>query len=121
MARHSRTRKTSPLVPRIKVWLEVGGRYAFGQGCLLARRLVERSGSIKQAVADLGKSYRHVRSRIKAAEEALGHALVETHGGYGHPAKLPYRDRSVAGGCLPRDAQLDEAGRHRRVCRSFPV
>jgi molybdate transport repressor ModE-like protein len=42
------------------------------------------SGSIKQAARDLGKSYRSVWGRIKAAEETLGCRLVEAHvGGQG--------------------------------------
>jgi molybdate transport system regulatory protein len=40
---------------------------------------VERTGSIKHAATELGKSYRHIWGRIKAAESVVGRKLVETH------------------------------------------
>src|SRR5262245_18509093 len=66
---------------RAKVWLEVEGHYAFGFGISEILEAVDRAGSIKQAARDLGKSYRHVWSRVKEAEDALGCTLVETHVG----------------------------------------
>ena len=47
-----------PLVPRVKVWLEAEGDYAFGFGLAEILRAVDQAGSIKQATAHLGKSYR---------------------------------------------------------------
>jgi molybdenum-dependent DNA-binding transcriptional regulator ModE len=55
-------RKPSALVPRVKVWLEFEGRYAFGLGASEILQAVDRAGSIKHAASDLGKSYR--RSRL---------------------------------------------------------
>ena len=83
MARTSTPRHLRQLVfkPRIKVWLEVEGRYAFGFGISEILEAVDRAGSIKQAACDLGKSYRHVWDRVKKAEAALGCPLVETHVG----------------------------------------
>src|SRR5439155_5623497 len=79
-----RRSKEARLVPCLKVWLEVGGDYAFGLGIGEILQAVDRAGSIKQAAADLGKSYRHVWSRIKQAEQALGRQLVRTQvGGQG--------------------------------------
>ena len=84
-----RSRSTQPLnrtrlEPRVKVWLEVDGRYGFGFGIAQILQAVERAGSIKQAASDLGKSYRYVWSRIKEAEKTLGASLVETQvGGQG--------------------------------------
>src|SRR5262245_63955098 len=75
-----RTRKAG-LVPRIKVWLECGGEYVFCGGVCGILRAVERTGSIKQAAADLGKSYRFIWGRLKKAEETLGRTLVEAHVG----------------------------------------
>jgi molybdate transport system regulatory protein len=66
---------------RIKVWLEGGGRYVFGFGISEILQAVGRTGSIKQAAAELGKSYRHVWARVKEAERALGQSLVEAHVG----------------------------------------
>lgn len=48
----------------MKVWLERDGRYAFGLGMCEILRAVDRTGSIKRAAAELGKSYRHVWGRI---------------------------------------------------------
>ena len=78
--RRSRTR----LAPRVKVWLECNGRYAFGFGIAEILQAVERAGSIKQAASDLGKSYRYVWGRIKDAEKSIGEPLVVTQvGGHG--------------------------------------
>jgi molybdate transport system regulatory protein len=92
-------RKPSHLVPRVKVWLETGGRYAFGLGVSEILEAVQRAGSIKQAAADLGKSYRYVWGRIKQTEAALGRPLVETRvGGRGtqRSCLTPEAERLVA-------------------------
>jgi molybdate transport system regulatory protein len=80
-----RARRQPPLLPRAKVWLETeDGRYAFGLGISQILQAVDRAGSIKQAAAEMGKSYRHVWARIKEAEQALGRPLVRTQvGGQG--------------------------------------
>jgi len=79
-----RRRKQLQLRPRVKVWLETGGQYAFGFGISEILEAVERVRSIKGAAAKLGKSYRYVWGRIKEAEAALGRPLVETQvGGQG--------------------------------------
>ena len=87
--------------PRVKVWLEtVGGKsagaesdggksagrnasgeYVFGLGISQILKAVESSGSIKAAAERLGKSYRHIWSRVKEAEEALGLPLVDARVG----------------------------------------
>jgi molybdate transport system regulatory protein len=69
------------LAPRVKVWLEAGGAYAFGLGVAEILRAVDRTGSIKHAARAVGKSYRHVWGRVKQAEAALGRRLVETQVG----------------------------------------
>jgi molybdate transport system regulatory protein len=91
----------SPFVPRVKVWLETEGHYAFGFGVCEILEAVGRSGSIKQAAAGLGKSYRYVWGRIKKAERALGRPLVESQ---------------VGGQGSQRSALTPEA---RRLCRAF--
>jgi molybdate transport system regulatory protein len=76
--------KRAAFSPRVKVWLEIEGRYAFGFGVTEILHAVDRAGSIKQAAADLGKSYRYIWGRVKEAEQALGWPLVETQvGGQG--------------------------------------
>jgi len=70
-----------PLQPRVKVWLERDGRYAFGFGISRILKAVESAGSIKAAALQLGKSYRYVWGRIKKAEAALDEPLVQTQVG----------------------------------------
>jgi molybdate transport system regulatory protein len=74
-------KKKTQLRPRIKVWLETDGQYAFGFGLSEILRAVEQHGSIKQAAGSLGKSYRYIWGRLKEAEQALGLRLVETQVG----------------------------------------
>src|SRR5688500_11717620 len=83
MPRLGKRQRSQPaaLEPRVKVWLERDGRYAFGFGISEILQAVERTGSIKHAAADLGKSYRYVWGRVKAAERALGRQLVDTQVG----------------------------------------
>lgn len=69
------------LTPRVKVWVELDGEYVFGFGLSEILHAVESAGNIKEAAAKLGKSYRHVWTRIKEAEQALGLTLVEAHVG----------------------------------------
>ena len=79
-ARRSRPRP-APFTPRIKVWLEAGGQYAFGLGICEILRAVDAAGSIKGAAGRLGKSYRHIWARVKEAERAAGRPLVEARVG----------------------------------------
>jgi molybdate transport system regulatory protein len=67
--------------PRVKVWLECGDDYVFGHGISEILQAVDAAGSIKGAAARVGKSYRHVWSRIKEAEAAFGRSLIEAHVG----------------------------------------
>ena len=80
---HSRKARPSHqrLAPRVKVWIEIDGSYVFGRGISDILKAVVEAGSIKQAAASLGKSYRYVWQRIKNAELALGAALVDTQVG----------------------------------------
>ena|SRR5438094_564090 len=69
------------LNPRVKVWLETEGCYVFGFGLAQMLQAVDRTGSIKEAAAELGKSYRYVWGRIKEGEKSLGMALVDARVG----------------------------------------
>ena len=53
----------------------------FGHGLCEILKAVEEAGSIKQAASRMRKSYRHIWSRIKEAEEAIGEQLVDAHVG----------------------------------------
>jgi molybdate transport system regulatory protein len=67
--------------PRVKVWLECGDNYVFGHGISEILLAVDDAGSIKGAAGRVGKSYRHIWSRIKEAEAAFGRPLIEAHVG----------------------------------------
>lgn len=67
--------------PRTKLWLEVDSQYVFGLGISNILKAIQRTGSIKAAAREVGKSYRHVWDKIKQAEQALGVPLVETQVG----------------------------------------
>ena len=83
MTQHSTLsrRAAGRLRPRVKVWLECGDDYVFGHGISEILQAVDAAGSIKGAAARVGKSYRHVWSRIKEAEAAFGRPLIEAHVG----------------------------------------
>src|SRR5947209_4413116 len=76
------------LRPRIKVWMQSENGFGFGSRFVAILEAVDRTGSIKHAAAELGWSYRHIWSRIKKAEVALGCTLVTTQLGG------PDKDRS---------------------------
>jgi molybdate transport repressor ModE-like protein len=78
VARKRKANGPQHLVPRIELWLESDGRYAFGPGLSEILLAVHRAGSIKQAASAVGKSYRFIWGRIKEAEQVLGQQLVET-------------------------------------------
>ncbi len=109
------------LVARVKVWVECENKYAFGHGLCEILKAIDQSDSIKQAARDVGKSYRHVWSRIKEAEEAGGRPLVETRvGGTGTRRSCLTEDaRHLVAGFLAfrgRMAHLVE----REFARHFP-
>jgi len=87
-------RTAGRITPRIKVWLEIEGRYVFGYGISEILKAVERCGSIKGAAELLGKSYRYVWGRVKKAEEALGEPLVETRVGGKGTARSSLTERA---------------------------
>jgi molybdate transport system regulatory protein len=108
-----RPAQPAAFTPRVKVWLEVGGRYAFGLGLSEILQAVGRAGSIKAAAAALGKSYRHVWARVKEAEAALGLRLVETRvGGQAQRrSSLTAEGRRLTGAFLALRRRMFEAVR----------
>jgi molybdate transport system regulatory protein len=103
-----------PLTPRVKVWLETDGRYAFGLGIAEILDAIDRVGSIKQAAAELGKSYRYVWGRLKKAEQTLGRRLVETQvGGQGtQRSSLTPEARKAAASFLAFRRRMGELTKH---------
>jgi molybdate transport system regulatory protein len=67
--------------PRIKVWIEVGGQPAFGDGKLRWLLRIDETGSLRAAAQALAMSYRGLWGRLRAAEERLGFRLIERRTG----------------------------------------
>lgn len=73
------TKKT--LQPKCKIWVEVEHSVVFGGGRLALFQAIDECGSINQAAAKLGMSYRAAWGKITATEKHLGLQLVEKHAG----------------------------------------
>ena len=73
--------KPLPLQVKSKVWLEVDGRPAFGDGKCQWLSLIEELGSLKAAATALGMSYRGLWGRLRVIERRLGVPLLERHTG----------------------------------------
>jgi molybdate transport system regulatory protein len=59
-----------------KMWLERGGKKVFGDGpCDILQR-VERTGSLRQAAADINMSYSQAWRLIRTLEKELGCPLL---------------------------------------------
>jgi molybdate transport system regulatory protein len=59
-----------------KVWLDNGGK-AFGEGPYELLKYVQKTGSLHQAAAQMGMSYRKAWLTIHASEQRLGFLLLE--------------------------------------------
>jgi molybdate transport system regulatory protein len=64
------------LTPKAKVWLEVGDRFAVGEWGAVLLEAVRDRGSLRQAAAAVGWSYRHAWDYVQRMEHALGLRLV---------------------------------------------
>ncbi len=80
---------------RVKVWLEIDGRYVFGFGLSQILKAVDTAGSIKAAAGLLGKSYRYIWGRIKEAERAQGEKLVSTRVGGKGTSRSSLTERAI--------------------------
>lgn len=69
------------LSPHVKFWLELDGERVFCPGVCQILQAVDETGSIKQAAARVGRSYRFVWGRLKQAEQAFGEPLVSARVG----------------------------------------
>ena len=69
--------------PRLKVWVVFGGRVKLGDGRAALLERIEQLGSFKQAVAELGMSYRGAWGYFRELEHASGICFLERHPGRG--------------------------------------
>ena len=85
------------LRPRIKVWIEVGGRPAFGDGKLRWIECIAETGSLRAAAQALAMSYRGLWGRLRAAEQRLGFRLIarRTGGAGGGGVELTEEGRAL--------------------------
>jgi len=67
--------------PVFKVWLETDEGYVFGPGVCSLLRKVRETGTLKEAAASLGMSYRYAWGLVKKAEKKLGQPLLHAHKG----------------------------------------
>jgi len=81
--RGSRASVSKALVPKLKIWVVFGGRVKFGDGRAELLERVERLGSFKKAVAEMGMSYRAAWGYFQELERAAGIPFLERHPGGG--------------------------------------
>jgi len=81
--------------PRVKLWLEIDKEQAFCSGMCRILKAIDRTGSIKNAAQDVGRSYRFVWGRLKHIEQTFGVSLVDAQ----------------VGGATDRRSALTPAGR----------
>ncbi len=70
--------------PKCKIWLEADNSVVFGGGRLAIFQAIEECGSINQAAAKLGMSYRAAWGKVTSTEKRLGIKLVNKHVGGAH-------------------------------------
>ncbi|MDR2056447.1 MAG: LysR family transcriptional regulator [Desulfovibrio sp.] len=64
----------------INIWMETDRGALLGRGRMRLLELVQEKGSLKQAAAALGMSYRAAWGKIKESETAWGTPLLEKQG-----------------------------------------
>jgi molybdate transport system regulatory protein len=72
MAYHQR------MEPHVKVWVELNGKIVLGDFRVELLALIEETGSLRDAAARLGLSYRRAWGKIREIEANLGVKLVES-------------------------------------------
>ncbi|MBN2334978.1 LysR family transcriptional regulator [Candidatus Bathyarchaeota archaeon] len=70
--------------PAFKLWLETDEGYVFGPGVYSLLRKIQEKGTLKEAAASLGMSYRFAWGLLKKAEEKLGEPLISASKGGRH-------------------------------------
>ena len=86
--------------PKFKAWVLFGPTTKFGEGRAHLLELIDRHGSIKHAVDEIGMSYRTAWGYIRELEAAAGFHLMERTPGRGEhggtrltPAGRKFLDR----------------------------
>ena len=69
--------------PKLKVWVVFDDGVKFGDGRVQLLERVESLGSLRQAVAGMGMSYRAAWGYLRELERAAGFKFLERHPGRG--------------------------------------
>lgn len=77
------------LRPKLRVWVVFGDRVKFGDGRAQLLERIEALGSIKQAVAGMGMSYRAAWGYLRELEQAAGFRVLARHPGRGRTRLTP--------------------------------
>jgi len=67
--------------PRVKLWLEQDGKLALSGYRVRLLRLIDETGSLADAAAQMGLSYRRAWGKLREIEANLGVKLVESEAG----------------------------------------
>jgi len=67
--------------PFFKLWFENDYGYVFGPGIYSILKKIEETGTLKEAAASLGMSYRFAWGMIKEVQAKLGLSLIIVHKG----------------------------------------
>lgn len=87
---------TMMLKPKLKVWVAFDSRVKFGDGRAQLLDRIEALGSIKQAVAGMGMSYRAAWGYLRELERAAGFKFLERHPGRGRTRLTPQGEQFLA-------------------------
>jgi molybdate transport system regulatory protein len=82
---------------KAKIWIEQEGSKVFGDGPWDILTRVERTGSLRQAAAEIKMSYSQAWRLLKTIEKKLGYPLLEkqTGGAGGGYSKLTSRGKAL--------------------------
>jgi molybdate transport system regulatory protein len=69
--------------PKSKVWVVFGEKVKLGDGRARLLELIDELGSLRQAVAQIGMSYRNAWGYLRDLEKAAGFKLLERRAGGG--------------------------------------
>jgi molybdate transport system regulatory protein len=107
--------------PKLKVWIVFGDSVKLGDGRAQLLELIDELGSLRQAVARIGMSYRYAWGYLRELEQAAGFALLERHagGGPGSGMRLTKRGRAFLAAYRQFRQRVDAAV-DRQFARTFP-
>jgi molybdate transport system regulatory protein len=98
--------RTCALEPKLKVWVERDGQTVLGDFRVDLLLAISEAGSLAEAAARMGLSYRRAWGKVRDMERALGARLVESEKG----------GRTRGGSKLTRRAEalVEQYGRFRQ-------